>query len=153
MHFMDPLPPLPKQVARAETTVVPPPRQPNRAERRLRALLDPGERLITWTRGWVSRDGHMHRVFAARTLDYAVISDSKLYLFSTGFFTRQPRRRVYASEFEHLQVSSTGTKRGHRMRILSPRRHQPILLENRNTEHNVAFALELVIRTRSPMAP
>jgi hypothetical protein len=152
MHFMDPLPPLPKQVARAEPQLVPPPRQPGHSERRLRALLDPGERLITWTRGWVSRDGRMHAVFAARTLDFAVISDRRLYFFSTGFFTRRPRRRVYESDLDKLQVSSTGTKRGHRLRIVS-RAHRPILLENHNTEHNVAFALELVARTRSPMTP
>jgi hypothetical protein len=152
MHFMDPLPPLPKQVARAEPQLVAPPRQPGRSERRLRAQLEPGERLITWTRGWVSRDGRMHTLFAARTLDFAVISDRRLYFFSTGFFTRRPRRRVYSSDFDHLQVSSTGTNRGHRLRIVSPL-HQPILFENRNTEHNVAFALELVMRTRSPMTP
>ena len=152
MHFMDPLPPLPKQVARVEPELVPPPRQPSRSERRLRAKLDPGERLITWTRGWVSRDGRAHALLAARTLDFAVISDRGLYFYSTGFFTRRPRRRVYASDFEHLQVSSIGTPHGHRLRIVSPL-HQPILLENHNTDHNVAFALELVVRTRSPMTP
>jgi hypothetical protein len=62
----------------------------------------------------------MHTLFAARTLDFAVISDRRLYFFATGFFTRQPRRRVYSSDFDQLQVSSTGTKRGHRLRIVSP---------------------------------
>jgi hypothetical protein len=149
---MDPRPPPPQQIARVESNLVPPPQQPNRAERRLRARLDPGERLITWTRGWVSCDGHMHTMFAARTRDFAVISDRRLYLYSTGFFTRRPRRRVYASDFDKLQVSSTSTHRGHRLRIAS-RMHRPLLLENHKTEHNVAFALELVTRTRSPMSP
>jgi hypothetical protein len=133
-------------------TLIGPPRQPSRAERRLRAKLDQGERLVMWTRGWVSRDGRLHAIVAARTLDFAVITDRRLYLFSTGFFSRLPRRRVYESAFEFLQVSSTGTKRGHRLRICS-RRHRPVLLENHNTEHNVAFALELVVRTRSPISP
>ncbi len=152
MHFMDPLPPLPKQVARAEPQLVPPPRQPSRSERRLRAQLEPDERLIAWTRGWVSRDGKMHTVFAARTLDFVVISDQRLYLFSTGFFSRRPRRRVYASDLDKLQVSNTETKRGQRLRIVS-RLHRPILLENHNDDRNVAFARELVLRTRSPMTP
>jgi hypothetical protein len=136
----------------APPTLIGPPRQPTRTERRLRAKLDPGERLVLWTRGWVSRDGRAHTLVAARTLDFAVITDKRLCFFATGFFTRLPRRRVYDSPFEYLQVSGTGTKRGHRLRIVSPR-HRPILLENHNTEHNVAFALELVVRTRSPIAP
>ena len=136
----------------APPTLIGPPRQPSRAERRIRAKLEQGERLVMWTRGWISRDGRLHTVVAARTLDYAVITDRRLCLFSTGFFSRQPRRRVYESPFEFLQVSSTGSKRGHRLRICSPR-HRPILLENHNTEHNVAFALELVVRTRSPVSP
>jgi hypothetical protein len=152
MHSMDPLPPPPQQIARAETNLVPPLQRPNGAERRLRARLDPGEHLIMWTRGWVSRDGHLHTMFAARTLDFAVISDRRLYFYSTGFFTRRPRRRVYANDFDKLQVSSTSTHRGHRLRIVS-RMHRPILLENHETEHNVAFALELVTRTRSSMSP
>jgi hypothetical protein len=151
MHSMDPLPPPPQQIARGESNLVPSP-QPSRAERRLRARLDPGEGLITWTRGWVSRDGHLHMLFAARTRDFAVISDRRLYLYSTGFFTRRPRRRVYASDFDKLQVSSTTTHRGHRLRIVS-RMHRPLLLENHKTEHNVAFALELVTRTQSPTSP
>jgi hypothetical protein len=100
----------------------------------------------------VSRDGHAHSLLAARTLDFAVITDRRLCFFATGFLSRMPRRRVYESAFEYLQVSSTGTKRGHRLRIVS-RRHRPILLENRNTAHNVEFALELVVRTRSPITP
>jgi hypothetical protein len=132
-------------------TLIGPPRQPSRAERRLRAKLDQGERLVMWTQGWISRDGRMHALLAARTLDFAVITDRRLCLFATGFFSRLPRRRVYENAFESLQVSPTGTQRGHRLRITS-RRHRPILLENHNTEHNVAFALELVVRTRSPIA-
>jgi hypothetical protein len=144
---MEPLPSSPPP-----PTVIGPPRQPSRSERRLRAKLEPGERLILWTRGWISRDGRLHSVLAARTLDFAVITDRRLLFFATGFFSRLPRRRVYESEFQYLQVSSTGTKRGHRLRIVSPR-HRPILLENHNTEHSVQFALELVVRTRSPITP
>jgi hypothetical protein len=60
----------------------------------------------------VSRDGRFAAVVAARTLDFVVLTDDHLYLYSTGFFSRRPRRRVYAMSLDRLYVEDCGAKRG-----------------------------------------
>ncbi len=59
---------------------------------------------MAWGRAWVWRDGRFAGVFAARTLDFTVLTDDSLFLVSTGFFTRRPRRRVYAITHDRLRV-------------------------------------------------
>jgi hypothetical protein len=103
--------------------------------------------MIAWTRGWLSRDGHLHPLLAARTLDFAVLTDRRLCCFATGFFTRLPRRHVYSAGLDSLQVTSTGTRRGQRLRLASLGR-RALRLELRGSERDLAFALALVARTR-----
>ena len=43
-------------------------------------------------------------VFAARFLDFAVLTDEHLVFCSTGFFTRRPRRRVFREPLSRLVV-------------------------------------------------
>jgi hypothetical protein len=109
-----------------------------RIDTRLQRLLPDGEQIVARTRAWVSRDGRMHGIFAARNRDFAVVSDRGLYLVSTGFFTRRPRRRVYAMPFDRLQVVNRQAKRGRRLALASSN-HQPLLLEMRATEETRQF--------------
>src|SRR5665213_2749467 len=74
----------------------------DRVAHRLQARIETTEPLIAWTRGWVSREMRMHGVFAARTLDFGVLTDRWLYLLNTGFFTRRPRRCVYGARLAEL---------------------------------------------------
>jgi hypothetical protein len=117
-----------------------------RAERRLRRKLPEDEQVLTWTQCWVSRDGKMRVVFASRTFDYAVLTDQHLYLVSTGFFSRRPRRRVYASMLDRLHASERQAKRGRRLR-LSSREHRPLILEMRRNARSNTFADLLLQRT------
>jgi hypothetical protein len=106
------------------------PRQRSKRERRLRALVravgEPGDELVAWTRLWVSRDGRMHP-WAARTLDHAVVTRLELLLFSTGFFSRRPRRLVYARPLRELTVVPL-ERRGPALRIVRPG-DRPLRLE------------------------
>jgi hypothetical protein len=111
-------------------------------ERRLQGKLPADESIVAWGRAWVSRDGRMAAVFAARTLDFAVLTDDHLYLYSTGFFTRRPRRRVYAMTLDRLHVDECKAKGGLRLRVWAPE-HRPLLLEMRATGSNRAFINEL----------
>ena len=83
-----------------------------RIGRRLRKLaiarLEGDERLLTWDRAWISRDGRYSTAFAARTRDFAVLTDRRLMLWSTGFFTRGPRRRVLTDRLDDLTVEDIG---------------------------------------------
>ena len=119
------------------------------AERRLREKLGPNTHIDAWGRTWVSRDGRMHSVFAARTLDFGVLTPDRLFLFSTGFFTRHPRRRVYDVALDRLHVERQQVKRGLRLRLWS-REHRPLLLDLRPSAQNVAFVDALVARTAPP---
>jgi hypothetical protein len=117
-----------------------------RIDTRLESLLPEGERIVARTRAWVSRDGRMHGWFAARTRDFAVVGNRGLYLASTGFFTRRPRRRVYAMPLDRLQVADRQAKRGHRLAIASGE-HRPLLLEMRRTAEATAFVDALTATT------
>jgi hypothetical protein len=72
------------------------------------ARLEGNEQLLTWERAWISRDGRYSSVFAARTRDFAVLTDRRLMLWSTGFFTRGPRRRVLTDRLDDLTVEDVG---------------------------------------------
>jgi hypothetical protein len=115
-------------------------------ERRLQEML-PSEQIVAWGRAWVWRDGRLAGVFASRTLDFTVLTEEHLYLFSTGFFTRRPRRRVYAISHDRLQVDEAPAKRRRRLRLRA-HEHRPLMLEMRGTPRNGAFADALAARTR-----
>jgi hypothetical protein len=80
-----------------------------RTERRVRSVveprLEPGETFVAWTPAWVSRQQRLHRVLAARTRDFAVVTDRRIMLWSTGFFTRRPRRRVLAERLDECTIT------------------------------------------------
>jgi hypothetical protein len=130
----------------------PPPRKHvPRAERRLRAYLQPGEALLAWTHGWVSRDGRLTRVVAARTLDYLVVTNHRCFIFTTGFFTRRPRRCVYDTPLDRLAVTEREAKRGRHLRITSAD-HRPLLLDMRGSARGNAFAERLLAQTAREIA-
>ncbi len=135
---------------------VPPPPPPSirapRAERRLRAYLQPGEALLAWTRGWVSRDGRLTRVVAARTLDYLVVTNHRCFFFTTGFFTRLPRRCVYDTPLDRLAVTEREAKRGRHLRLASPH-HRPLLIDLRHRPRADAFADRLLANTAREPTP
>jgi hypothetical protein len=110
-----------------ETEAAAPPRAPQhrpasartrRVEAALRAKAGT-DHIVEWARAWVSRGTPMHRLLAARTLDFAVLTDDTMTLVSTGFFTRRPRRRVYCTELRGLSVAEDPVRRGRRLRLCS----------------------------------
>jgi hypothetical protein len=114
-------------------------------ERRLQEML-PSEPIVAWGRAWVWRDGRLAGFFASRTLDFTVLTEDHLYLFSMGFFTRRPRRRVYAITHDRLQVDEYPAKSRTRLRLRASE-HRPLMLEMRGTARNRAVADALVART------
>jgi hypothetical protein len=117
-----------------------------RKERRVARKLPVEARLSAWTQCWVSRDGKMRVVFASRTFDYAVLTDQHLYLYTTGFFTRRPRRQVYVAQLDRLHASDRQAKRGRRVRLWS-REHRPLILEMRRNARSNTFTDLLLHRT------
>jgi len=122
----------------------------NRYLRRLRKLMGrtsayPGP-ITAITRCWVSRDSSLH-VFAARYLDFAVLTPEHLVLCSTGFFTRRPLRRVFREPLNRLVVVERGPEPTRALRVLGDFSH-PLLFEMRNNPNGLDFARELVVRTR-----
>jgi len=128
-------------------------REERREERigaRLQRLVG-DERVLAWTQGWVSREMRLHRLLAARTLDFAVLTDRSLSLFSTGFFTRRPRRRVYNSRFERIFVADDAVARRRRRRRLriTSRDAKPLWLVLDGSDRAGAFAVELATRAKT----
>lgn len=124
-----------------------------RIVRRLQARVETNELVITWARGWVSREMRLHGLFAARTLDFAALTDRWLFLLNTGFFTRRPRRCVYAARLAEIFVAEEKSPRGTRLRITSAK-GRPLWLELKSNEQTDAFAEALIARARvGPDAP
>ena len=115
-----------------------------RIEARLRAKV--GGDIDVWARAWVSRSTRWHRLFAARTLDFAALSDDTMTLVSTGFFTRRPRRRVYRAELSDLTVADDAVPKGRRLRFRAPAGKE-LWMELGDDERSNAFADALVART------
>ncbi len=102
--------------------------------------------MVGIARGWVSRDGRMP-LFAARFLDFAVLTPDHLVLCSTGFFTRRPRRRVFKQALGRLEVVPLGSEPFHTVRV-SGNFNRPIRVELRPNEAGLTFARELLACTR-----
>jgi hypothetical protein len=145
------VPPAPERIPDTTSNpgapVVRVPRRDRRVERRLQVLVGANDPIVAWTRGWVSREVRLHRLVAARTYDFAVLTNIELFLFSTGFFTRRPRRRVYTSPLSRVHVSNHDVPRGRRLRISSRTAH-PLWIELRTSDRASKFADELVTRAR-----
>jgi hypothetical protein len=116
-----------------------------RIETRLRVKAGADE--IEWARAWVSRGTRLHRLLAARTLDFAVLTDDALTLVSTGFFSRRPRRRVFCTELHDLVVTDDPVPKGRRLRVQSDA-GPALWLELGTDVRAKAFADALVARTR-----
>jgi hypothetical protein len=99
----------------------------SRVGRRLRVLntegLQPGEQLQSWTRAWISRDGKYNALFAARHPDFVVLTTHRLLLWSCGFFSRMPRRKVFDERRDVLAVTPIVARRGHAVRVEVVQRH------------------------------
>ena len=124
-------------------------RMPVPLERRLRRLA--GRKgayrgpIVANTRGWVSRDTRWH-IFAARFLDFAMLTPEDLVLCSTGFFTRRPRRQVLHEPLTRLFVTKVGPEPTRTLRIIGDF-SSPIRLELRDEPESVTFINELIART------
>jgi hypothetical protein len=118
-------------------------------ERRLRKLAGKNAPLrgpiFATTRGWVSRDSRWP-IFAARFLDFAVITDEHLVLCSTGFFTRKPRRQVLREPLRRLVVTPIGSKPVRTLRIAGDFSRR-IRMDLRDDEATTMFVKELLERT------
>jgi hypothetical protein len=112
-------------------------------DRRLAAKLGGDAPIVAWGGAWVSRAGRLNKVVAARTLDFVVCTEHDLVLFSTGFFTRRPRRRVYSSSFDRLRVSVRKAKRGHEL-VVSSLDHRPLVFQMRKSARTQALVRALV---------
>jgi hypothetical protein len=141
-----PEPPAPE--GNPDVTIAAVPARRERVALRLQTLVGADEEIVAWTRGWVSRELRLHRLLAARTFDFAVLTDRNLFLFSTGFFTRRPRRRVYLSRLDRLNVSDHVVRRGRRLRITA-RNARPLWLELRVSDDTAIFAGALVARAHA----
>ncbi len=132
----------------ASPTPSPASRRDQRIESRLRAAVDTDDNLVAWTRGWISRELRLHRLLAARTFDCAVVTDRSLLLFSIGFFTRHPRRRVYSASLDAISVIDDDVSSGRRLRVHAGD-SRALWIELNATSRSVEFADLLVARTRS----
>jgi hypothetical protein len=100
---------------------------------------------VAKTRGWVSRDARWH-LFAARFLDFAMLTPEHLVLCSTGFFTRRPRRQVLHEPLTRLFVTKIGPEPTRTLRIVGDF-SRPIRIELRDDPDSVTFIKELIART------
>jgi hypothetical protein len=93
----------------------------SRSGRRLRALatsgMSDGEELVNWTRAWTSRDGRYNVVFAARHRDFVVLTSHRLLVWSCGFFSRRPRRKVFDEGLGRLVVEPIGGRDARHLRV------------------------------------
>jgi hypothetical protein len=117
-----------------------------RVRTRAAKYADEGDALVAWTQAWVSRDGRLH-LFAARTYDYVVVTERELMLISTGFFSRRPRRLVYAAQLAVLKVLDGGRGQGRELIVYRPRQ-RPLRLQMHGGRHDVAVWGLLQQRTR-----
>src|SRR5262249_11391623 len=116
-------------------------------ERRLRRKLLATEHLVAWGRAWLSREGHLHTLLAARTLDFVVLTDDHLLVFSTGFFSRRPRRRVHQIPLDRLFAAERNATRGRRLAVWT-RGRRPMLIEMRRAPGNDRIADAILARVR-----
>jgi hypothetical protein len=119
----------------------------SRTQSRLERKLPTGEPLAAWTRCWISREGRLPEIFAARTLDIAVLTEGRLYLFTQGFFTRRPRRCVYAMDLHRLVVDERKRKRGRGLRLTSAQ-HRPLRADFKHRPDAASFVDALLAATR-----
>jgi hypothetical protein len=83
-------------------------------ERRIRKLaasrLEPDEQIVALARAWVSRRVRA-QPFALRARHVVVVTSARLMLFSVGYWSRRPRRRVFAEPLASLTVGERDRRR------------------------------------------
>lgn len=127
-------------------------------ERRLRkdsrSRFETGEEIAAWCRVWVSRDRPLHLMLASRHRDFAVVTDRRLLLFSAGFFTRRPRRRVLADRLDGITVTPAGRRPGRCLKVEASG-HDALLIELSGSDRSLRFADALLRGTShaTPIAP
>jgi hypothetical protein len=114
----------------------------DRLRRAVDARLEPDESFVVWTRAWVSRYSRWHWLFAARNRDYVVVTDRRLMLWSAGFFSRRPRRRVLAERLDEVTVESISRDPGRQMAVRRPGR-RALLLELGKDDRSDKFSIAL----------
>jgi hypothetical protein len=121
-------------------------------EHRLRRII--GRRGIPYdgpidaiTRGWVSREGKF-QMFAARFLDFAVLTPEYLMFCSTGFFSRLPRRGVFRESLNRLVVVALPPDPARTLRIVGDF-GRPLLFEVRADTEGKDFAYALIDATHA----
>jgi hypothetical protein len=107
--------------------------------------------IVAITRGWVSRDSK-RPAFAARYLDFAVLTHEHLMFCSTGFFSRQPRRGVFREPLTRLVVVDLGAEPMRKLRIVGDF-SRPLIFELRNDDESIVFAKALLDTTRTEARP
>jgi hypothetical protein len=122
-------------------------RSGRRLQRLVTSRVETGEDLVTWTRAWVSRDGQFNAIVAARSRDFVVLTTRRLMIWSTGFFTRLPRRRVLTERLNEVTVEPIGES-GRRLRVRAFRR-SALRIEVGSDEQSHTFVRELTDRTRA----
>jgi hypothetical protein len=110
---------------------------------RLQSLVGSDRAIVAWARGWVSREVPVHALFAARTLDFVVLTESHFLLVSTGFFTRRPRRLVYEANLDRVLVAERRVPRGRRL-LLKSGKGQTLRIELADNARANHFADELI---------
>jgi hypothetical protein len=129
----------------------PPRRRDDHIQARLQQLIETNDPIIAWAQGWVSRENWIPERLAARTLDFAVLTTHSLFLVTTGFFTRRPRRCVYSARLTDLVAARAIVPNGRRLRITADQ-GVTLRIELRATERGKMFAAAVVVAT-SPVAP
>jgi hypothetical protein len=114
----------------------------DRLRRAVDARLEPDESFVVSARAWVSRYSKWHLLLAARNRDYVVVTDRRLMLWSAGFFSRRPRRRVLAERLDEVTVESVGRDPGRKMAVRRSGR-RALLLELGKDDRSDRFSIAL----------
>jgi hypothetical protein len=115
----------------------------------LQSLVGPRAAIVAWTRGWVSREIPVHRLFAARTLDFAVLTETDLFLYSSGFFTRRARRLVYSADLDRVRVTEQRVPQGRRL-LITAGEGRALRVELNDSARANHFADELIASAAGP---
>jgi hypothetical protein len=107
--------------------------------------------MIAWSRAWISRYMRFRWLLSARNRDYAVVTDRRLMLWSAGFFTRRPRRRVLADRLDEIVVESTSRDPGRQMSCSRAGR-RALLIELGKDDRADKFSIELRDRAAAARA-
>jgi hypothetical protein len=123
-------------------------RTEQRLHRAVDPRLEPGETFLAWSSAWVSRERRYQLLFGSRNRDFAIVTERRLLLWSAGFFTRRPRRRVLAERLDELTIESISRDPGRKIACRRGGR-RALLLELGRSDRADKFALELLDRAKA----